>query len=71
MNTIHIHTSYSQLDQLLKWEGIISTGGSVKPMLAEGLVSINGEIATERRRKIFPGDIVQIKGVGQWKVMGG
>ena len=66
---IVIHTAHIQLDQLLKWEGIIDTGGQVRPMLEEGMISINGEIATERRKKIFPGDLVELKGVGVWKVI--
>ena len=69
MQEITIHTAHIQLDQLLKWEGIIDTGGQVRPMLEEGMISINGEIATERRKKIFPGDLVEIKGVGVWKVI--
>ncbi len=66
---ITIHTAHIQLDQLLKWEGIIDTGGQVRPMLEEGMISINGEIATERRKKISPGDLVELKGVGVWKVI--
>ncbi len=71
MQEIAIHTPVIQLDQLLKWEGIIDTGGQIRPMLEEGIISINGEIATERRKKIIPGDVVKIEGVGIWKVIAG
>lgn len=71
MQEIAIHTPVIQLDQLLKWEGIIDTGGQIRPMLEEGIISINGEITTERRKKIIPGDVVKIEGVGIWKVIAG
>lgn len=59
-----------QLDQLLKWEGIVDTGGQVRPMLEAGMIRINGEIATkERREKIMPGDIIEIEDLGTWKVV--
>ena len=71
MQEMAIHTPVIQLDQLLKWEGIIDTGGQIRPMLEEGIISINGEITTERRKKIIPGDVVKIEGVGIWKVIAG
>lgn len=71
MQEIAIHTPVIQLDQLLKWEGIIDTGGQIRPMLEEGIISINGEITTKRRKKIIPGDVVKIEGVGIWKVIAG
>ena len=33
--TISIHTDYIQLDQLLKYANILSTGGQIKEVLAE------------------------------------
>lgn len=69
MQEIIINTQLIQLDQLLKWEGIIETGGQVRPMLDDGLIFVNGQLATERRKKIHPGDTVEIKGVGIWKIV--
>lgn len=69
MQEIVINTQLIQLDQLLKWEGIIETGGQVRPMLDDGLIFVNGQLATERRKKIHPGDTVEIKGVGIWKIV--
>lgn len=69
MQEIVINTQLIQLDQLLKWEGIIETGGQVRPMLDDGLIFVNGQLATERRKKIYPGDTVEIKGVGIWKIV--
>ncbi len=69
MESIDITTSVINLDQLLKFAGIVETGGQVKLFVEEGLIWLNGAVVTERRKKIRPGDIVEIKGIGIWKVM--
>ncbi|MBQ5586346.1 MAG: RNA-binding S4 domain-containing protein, partial [Selenomonadaceae bacterium] len=50
MEKISIHTESIQLDQLLKWAGIIESGGQVRPMLEEKLILVNGNIETAKRR---------------------
>ena len=59
--TISIHTDYIQLDQLLKYANILSTGGQIKELLAEELITLNGTIVTEKRKKIYPNDVVSIE----------
>ena len=68
MEKISIHTESIQLDQLLKWAGIIESGGQVRPMLEEKLILVNGNIETAKRRRLFPGDTVEILEMGCWKV---
>ena len=58
--TISIHTDYIQLDQLLKHANILATGGQIKELLAEELITLNGTIVTEKRKKIYPNDVVSI-----------
>ena len=58
--TISIHTDYIQLDQLLKYANILATGGQIKELLAEELITLNGTIVTEKRKKIYPNDVVTI-----------
>ena len=58
--TISIHTDYIQLDQLLKYANILTTGGQIKELLAEELITLNGTIVTEKRKKIYPNDVVTI-----------
>ena len=58
--TISIHTDYIQLDQLLKYANILATGGQVKELLTEELIMLNGAIVTEKRKKIYPNDVVSI-----------
>lgn len=69
MNEIAIHTATIQLDQLLKWVGVVESGAQVKFLLADAMIEVNGKGITERRKKIYPGDIVQVKGMGQWQVV--
>lgn len=66
---IKIDTETIQLDQFLKWAGVIASGGEVKPMLAEGMIRRNGEVETARRRKLAPGDVIELVGVGAWRVV--
>ncbi len=68
MEKIAIHTESIQLDQLLKWAGIIESGGQVRPMLEEKLILVNGNIETAKRRRLFPGDTVEIRDMGCWQV---
>ena len=58
--TISIHTDYIQLDQLLKYANILATGGQIKELLAEELITLNGTRVTEKRKKIYPNDVVSI-----------
>ena len=57
---IEIHTEFIKLDALLKYIGVIQTGGQAKEMISQGQVSVNEEICTMRGKKIRPGDSIQI-----------
>ena len=58
METITINTEYIKLDALLKYAAAVGTGGEAKTVIAEGLVTVNGEVCTMRGKKIRPGDRV-------------
>lgn len=68
MEEISITTNTIQLDQFLKWAGIVESGGQVKLFIEDGLILVNGSQVTERRKKLQPGDIVEITDIGIWKV---
>ena len=53
---------YIKLDQFLKWQGIVQTGGEAKLTIQNGLVAVNGELETRRGRKLITGDRVTING---------
>jgi len=69
MEIIEISTPVIQLDQLLKWAGIAETCGQVRLFVEDGLITVNGIKIHERRKKIHPGDIIEIQDIGIWKVM--
>ena len=57
---IEITTEYIKLQDLLKFSTLTSTGGEAKILVQEGAVSVNGEVCTQRGKKIRPSDEVQI-----------
>ena len=68
MQKIAIHTDDIQLDQFLKIAGAVMTGGEVKMLIADGLIKKNGVVETARRRKLVPGDVVEVDGAGSYEV---
>ena len=62
MNTINISTEYIKLDSFLKYVGAAGTGGEAKEYIAEGAVSVNGEVCTMRGKKLRSGDTVAFNG---------
>ena len=61
--TIQITTEFIKLEGLLKFAGVMDTGGEAKQVIQAGEVSVNGEICTMRGKKIRPGDVVELGGV--------
>ena len=45
-----------RLDQFLKWQGWVSTGGEAKTLVQTGQVTVNGVLETQRGRKLRVGD---------------
>ena len=58
MRTVEITKEPVELFKILKFEGLVATGGEAKLVIAQGLVSVNGETETRKRRKIVSGDII-------------
>ena len=51
-----------ELYKILKFEGLVSSGGEAKMVIGDGQVSVNGEKETRKRRKIVSGDIIEFQG---------
>ncbi len=51
-----------KLDQFLKFQGMVATGGQAKHMIQSGEVAVNGEIETRRGRKLTKGDQITLAG---------
>ena len=47
-----------RLGQLLKLAGLAESGADAKLLLADGGVTVNGELETRRGRRLVPGDVV-------------
>ncbi|MGL5152078.1 MAG: S4 domain-containing protein YaaA [Clostridium sp.] len=62
MNEIQINTEFIKLDAFLKWAGIASLGSEAKIYILEEMVLVNGEVCTQRGKKIRVGDIVTFEG---------
>lgn len=56
MNEIQIRTEPVELFKILKFEGLAASGGEAKLVIAEGLVQVNGQVETQKRKKIKSGD---------------
>ncbi|MDE6661481.1 MAG: S4 domain-containing protein YaaA [Anaeroplasmataceae bacterium] len=62
MERLKLHSEYITLQQFLKIENIISSGGEAKYYLAEHEVYVNKELENRRGRKLYPNDIVCVGG---------
>ncbi len=54
-----IHSQPIELCNVLKLQGMVSSGGMAKAEIAAGLVRVNGEVETRKRKKIMSGDVVE------------
>jgi ribosome-associated protein len=51
-----------KLDQFLKYQGLVGTGGEAKLRIQRGDVRVNGAIETRRGRQLSLGDAVALDG---------
>ena len=57
---VEITTEFITMDKLLKFSGVADTGGQAFLMVEDGVVRLNGQLVTEKRKKVDPGDVVNI-----------
>lgn len=62
MDSILIHTDFIKLDAMLKFAGLVETGGEAKELIQGGAVTLNGQVCTMRGKKCVPGDVVSLDG---------
>lgn len=62
MKEIEIYGDYIQLDQFLKKENIISSGGETGDFIKNHEIFLNGMIIQEKRKKIRLGDELSLDG---------
>ena len=51
-----------ELCQFIKFGGLTGTGGEAKQVISQGLVTLNGTVETQKRKKLLAGDQVTYDG---------
>ncbi|MBR2949004.1 MAG: RNA-binding S4 domain-containing protein [Lachnospiraceae bacterium] len=62
MQTYKIKDDFIKLGQALKAAGLVESGVDAKFVIQDGLVKVNGEVETQRGKKIVPGDVITFNG---------
>ena len=59
MRVVEISREPVELYKILKFEGMVATGGEAKMVISEGQVRVNGKVETRKRKKIVAGDTIE------------
>lgn len=65
MRQFAIRGEYVTLGQLVKLIGPVQSGGEAKSYLTDAQILVNGEPENRRGRKLRPGDVVFLPGLGK------
>jgi len=57
---VEINKETVELYKILKFEGMASSGGAAKSMIADGKVRVNGQVETRKRKKMVAGDTIEL-----------
>lgn len=61
---ISVKEDFIRLDSAMKLASLVSTGGHAKIVIQNGEVKVNGEICTQRGKKLHSGDKVEYNSNG-------
>ena len=61
MKKVNINREPVELYKILKFEGLVPSGGEAKQIIADGLVLVNKVVETRKRKKIFSGDVIEFE----------
>ena len=59
MEIISIRSEPVELYKILKFEGLVMSGGEAKAVISEGYVILNGTVELQKRKKILSGDVIE------------
>lgn len=62
MQVIKLRDEYIKLGQALKAAGLVESGVEAKIIITDGEVTVNGQVETQRGKKLHGGDIVEFDG---------
>ncbi len=57
-----LEEEFVELYKILKFEGLVDSGGMAKQIIADGQVIVNGLVETRKRKKISAGDKIEYSG---------
>ena len=60
MREVEINKEPVELYKILKFEGMTNSGGQAKSVIEDGLVTLNGKVETQKRKKIVSGDVITL-----------
>ena len=60
MREVEITKEPVELYKILKFEGMVNSGGQAKSVIEDGLVTLNGKVETQKRKKIVSGDVIAL-----------
>ncbi|MCL2534952.1 MAG: RNA-binding S4 domain-containing protein [Nocardiaceae bacterium] len=63
VDEVPIRDESIRLGQFLKLANLIESGAEAKGVIADGLVSVNGEVEVRRGRQLRDGDVVEVGGM--------
>ncbi|MCK5664868.1 MAG: RNA-binding S4 domain-containing protein [Thiotrichaceae bacterium] len=59
MRIVEIKFEPVELYKILKFEGLVASGGEAKSVIEDGLVLVNGKVETRKRKKIVSNDVIE------------
>ncbi|MDI9508310.1 MAG: RNA-binding S4 domain-containing protein [Clostridiales bacterium] len=62
MVQIKLREDYIKLGQALKAAGLVDSGSDAKSEILDSKVKVNGQVETQRGKKLHEGDIVEYDG---------
>ena len=61
MHEIILRDDFIKLGQALKAAGVVGSGVDAKLVIQDGLVKVNGQVETQRGKKLVSGDVVEFE----------
>ena len=58
METIKLRDEFIKLGQAIKAAGLVESGVEAKIVIQDGLVTVNGNVETQRGKKLVGGEVI-------------
>lgn len=62
MQVIKLREEFIKLGQAIKAAGLVESGVEAKLVIQDGQVQVNGNVETQRGKKLFGGEIISFNG---------